>query len=74
MPKDLEELHVECVRALRSYMAEANKTCKLLVNIKEFPVSLEMRQQIEEQRLSENLAHDDYQDARLALFSAAKWT
>jgi len=39
-PEIVQELHVECVRALRWYIAEANKTCRILAEITRFPVSL----------------------------------
>ena len=71
--KQLQELHIDCVRALREYIKEANKTCKALVNIKGFPVSPETRTEILEQRRTENRAHDAYQSARLNLFRAAGW-
>src|SRR5262244_3987879 len=54
----VQELHVECVRALRWYIAEANKTCRILAEITRFPVSLEVRNQILQQRRAENAAHD----------------
>ena len=70
---ELEQLHIECVRALRSYMMEANETCKLLTQIKNFPVSVNQRVAILEQRRTENLASDKYQEARRKLFKAANW-
>jgi hypothetical protein len=69
----LEELHVACVRALRAYIVEANKTCKLLTAITGFPLSLKQRSAILEQRLVENEAHDSYQFARQKLFQVANW-
>jgi hypothetical protein len=69
----LQQLHIDCVRALREYVAQANKTCKVLVNISRFPVSPDMRTEILGQRQAENRAHEAYQAARLALFRAAGW-
>ena len=70
----LQELHVRCVRALGAYMTEANKTCKLLTAIAVFPVSLDARLEILEQRKVENEAHEEYQAARSSLFKAADWS
>ena len=65
----LVDLHV----ALRDYMAQANKTCKLLIGINEFPVTMDKRTEILEQRRTENRAHEMYQMARQNLFQAAGW-
>jgi hypothetical protein len=54
-------------------MVEANKTCKLLTSIKEFPVDLQAKEKILDQRLIENEAQELYQRARLELFTAANW-
>ena len=70
---DLMDLHINCVRALRSYIAEANQTCKVLLDIESFPVPAEKRLEILEQRRAENIAAQRYQDARQSLFAAAKW-
>jgi hypothetical protein len=69
----LEEIHAECVRALRRYMVEANKTCKLLTAIKRFPIDLKTKKKILDQRLIENEAQDLYQRTRRELFTAANW-
>jgi hypothetical protein len=69
----LEELHMQCVRALRSYMAVANQTCKLLTAIKNFPLPTQTRTELLEQRRKENIASDKYQQARRRLFDAAHW-
>jgi hypothetical protein len=70
---ELTELQTFCVRALKRYMDEARKTCLILSDINEFPVSLEARRDILQQRQSENAAHEDYQAARKHLFRAANW-
>ena len=36
MVKQLQEIHADCVRALRRHMMEANKTCGLLEEIRSF--------------------------------------
>ena len=71
--EELEQLHIDCVRTLRSYIAEANQTSKLLVQVEKFPVPTVQRFQMLEQRQRENIALDRYQDARKRLFEAAKW-
>lgn len=69
----LQDLHNKCVRSLRNYMAEANKTCQLLNAITKFPVSMEERMEILAQRRTENEAHERYHHARAILFRAAQW-
>jgi hypothetical protein len=71
---ELESLHVDCVRALRSYIRQASRTCKLLTKIKKFPLSRDARIEMLDQRLLENQAHGIYQRTRRELFRAAKWT
>jgi hypothetical protein len=71
--QSLEQIHAECVRALRRYMIEANKTCKLLTAIKQFPIDRKTKKEILDQRLLENEAQDLYQRTRRELFSAANW-
>jgi hypothetical protein len=71
--ENLKVLRTGCVRALRNYMRAANKTCTLLNAIRKFPVPLEQRLAILDQRLAENAAHERYQLARQQLFRAAKW-
>jgi hypothetical protein len=73
MSNQVEEMHADCVRALRRYITEANKTCRLLEDITKFPINLETRSEILEQRLVENEAQERYQRARQALFQAANW-
>jgi hypothetical protein len=67
------ELHTECVRALRNYIAEANKTCKLLNDLTKFPTTPQERNAVLEQRQAENKAQEQYQVARNDLFTAAAW-
>jgi hypothetical protein len=45
----------------------------ILTNVREFPVSLEMRRKILQQLQTENAAHENYQAARKQLFEAAQW-
>ena len=49
----LRQLHEECVGALREYIHQAEKTCELLRSIPEFPLSMEHRLAVLEQRLAE---------------------
>ena len=69
----LQELHALCVRLLRNYIEEAKRSCQLLNEVPEFPVSLEVRKKILEQRRAENAAYERYQIARRNLFKAAQW-
>ena len=69
---NVTQLHIDCVRSLRSYMAEANLTCKLLTHVAKFPVSSDERLRILEQRRRENIAFEHYRDARRR-FDAASW-
>jgi hypothetical protein len=73
MKEAVEAIHVRCVRALRNYMAEANKTCKLLTSIRSFPIDPDVRHSILTQRRAENRAQQAYQLARRDLFEAANW-
>ena len=71
--EELQELHTFCVRMLKNYIEEATKTCSILTEIREFPISTEVRQRLVTQRQAENAAHDDYQIARKKLFDVARW-
>jgi hypothetical protein len=73
MSEELEALHRTCMRTLKAYMEEANKTCELLNSITSFPVSIETRQAMLRQRVSENHARELYDLARAQLFEAARW-
>jgi hypothetical protein len=73
MDGQLQELHIQCVRALKEYMGEANKTCDLLAALTEFPVSDSQVREITDQRVVENAAYARYQFARQNLFIAANW-
>lgn len=70
---EMQQLHIDCVRTLRSYITEANETCKLLVGLEKFPVSVGQHIGILEQRQRENMACDQYHVARRRLFEAANW-
>src|SRR5436309_13308591 len=63
-PEELSLLHRHCLAALRYYISQANKTCRLLAKVTEHPVSLEMRQEILEQRKAENNARGRYMEIR----------
>jgi hypothetical protein len=58
---------------LKRYIEEARKTCSILNEIREFPISVEVRKRLMAQRNVENAAHDDYQIARKKLFDVAQW-
>ena len=71
--EELQELHAFCVRSLRRYIEEAKRTCLILTEVREFPVSTEIHEKVVQQRESENAAYNDYLIARQKLFEAAKW-
>jgi predicted negative regulator of RcsB-dependent stress response len=63
-PEELHHLHRQCLAALRVYVSQANKTCKLLAKATKCPVSMEMRHEILEQRKAENEARNRYMEIR----------
>lgn len=65
----LKELHIQCVRALKEYMQQANKTCTLMDAIV-FPITHEQRLAVLEHRMQENAAQERYQIARQHFFEA----
>jgi hypothetical protein len=69
---DLQKLHRDCLSALRAYIAEASRTCKLLDKVAEFPMSPEQQENLLQQRQFESHAQERYQRARLPLFDAIK--
>jgi hypothetical protein len=72
--EQLLKLREDCTIALRRFVEQANKTCEIFQEIKpEFPLAVEDRQKILDQRQSENLAYDQYQIFRHKLFEAARW-
>lgn len=70
---DVPALHRSCVESLKRYISEANKTCSMLNDIRSFPISLQQKLAIIEQRARENQAQSNYQLARSDLFEAARW-
>jgi len=72
MPSEpnLQKLHHACLSALRAYIMETSRTCKMLDKITVFPVSDEEQQNLLQQRQFENHAQERYQQARLSLFDA----
>jgi hypothetical protein len=71
MNRAANELRVACLRALDKYFCEANRTCKLLIDMKKFPATSGERQAILEQRKMETTALRDYLAARARLLAAA---
>jgi len=69
--EELQHLHAFCVRTLRRYIEEAERTCRIFNEVHKFPVSREVREKILQQRESENAANNDYMVARQKLFEAA---
>jgi hypothetical protein len=68
------KLREDCTGALRRFVEQAHKTCEILETIKpEFPLAMEDRQRVLQQRQSENLAYEQYQASRNRLFEAARW-
>jgi len=71
---DIHQLHKNCVERLKDLIIEANRTCSLLNAITKFPIALEVWQSALEQRVRENDAHSQYQQARERLFAAMPGT
>jgi len=72
--KQLQELYVHCMQALKKYIDEVNRTCQLLDRIQgKIPISLEVCQKLLQQRDAEDAAYNDYLSARQELFGSAGW-
>ena len=72
--KEVTIPHSMCVSSLHKFIEEANWTCRLMEEIVEVPVSMELSVKMLEQRQSENRAHELYQIARKHVFKAARPT
>ena len=71
---ELLKLREDCTGALGRFVEQAKKTCEILETIRsEFPLAVEDRQRVLQQRQSENLAYEQYQVSRNRLFDAARW-
>ena len=68
--KEFGTLWKEASTAFHNYMASVDQTFLLLADLKTFPVSIEKRLEIVQQRQREALAREKFQEAREALFSA----
>ena len=58
------ELQEACVRSFRRYFREANRTCKLLASLKMFPITLDQRLALAQQRQKEIYAYQSYRCVR----------
>lgn len=69
---EIEKLHRKCVEGLKTLIVQANRTCSLLESMAQFPVASEIWQKAIEQRVRENDAQAQYQQARERLFDAIR--
>jgi hypothetical protein len=68
--KEFGTLWQEASAAFHDYMAAVNRTFALLADLETFPVSIDKRLEIVQQRQRETLAREKFHTAREALFSA----
>jgi hypothetical protein len=68
---DMLQLRAACLRLLAAYVFEADRTFRLLMSFKNFPITLRNRLALFDQRQKENDAYQDYQSARAKLFELA---
>jgi hypothetical protein len=69
---DIEQLHQQCVEALKDLIRQADRTCSLLQSMTEFPITLDSWNNALDHRVRENQAHARYQEARERLFRALR--
>lgn len=69
---DSHGLRADCLCFFSKYVSEANRTCRLLLEVEKFPVSQEEQQAILGQRLLEIAAFQDYLSARAKLLEACR--
>jgi hypothetical protein len=65
----IEQLHQECVETLKYLITQANRTCSILEAMTEFPITSDIWHSAVEQRVRENQAQAEYQQARERLFN-----
>ena len=69
---EFNEMHVNCVTAMRVYFVEAEKTTDLLAKCTAEPLSFEDRFDLLSQEITENEAHTRYTTAKRLLHNAAR--
>ena len=65
------QLNAGCIYALEDFNEEAERTCRLLAGIRNFPMSVEERSLLAQQRSAENAAYHCYLERRLRLCQLA---
>ena len=68
----LRLLHGECTDSLQVWIQEAIRTCELLGECANPPLSLERRAALQEQRARENAAQNLHMELRQRLFELAR--
>ena len=69
---EFDELHADCVVAMRGYFVEAEKTTALLAKCTAEPLSFAERLGLLSQEITENDAHARYVGAKSLLHGAAR--
>jgi hypothetical protein len=69
---EFEEMHENCITALRAYFNQAQKTLEMMSTCTSGPLSLAQRCEILRQGLAENEAYTVYIGTRNLLLSAAR--
>jgi hypothetical protein len=69
---EFNELHAECIVAMRGYFGEAEKTTDLLAKCTAAPLSFTERLDLLSQEITENDAHTRYTTAKVLLHGAAR--
>jgi hypothetical protein len=71
-PKQFAELHAKCWETLKHYVHEADRMCELFGQCLPDAASLQIRSEIQKQRVLENNAYASYSDIRRQLFDAVR--
>ena len=70
--KQFLDLHAACVRSMRSYFVEVEKSSAMLAECTAKPLPLRMRLRLTSQGLIEQAAHLTYLSAKSLLLSSAQ--
>jgi hypothetical protein len=65
-------IHAECEKSLKEWIAEATRTCRMLGECLDKPLTLEQRSELHRQRSRENEAQSIHWKNRQKLFELAR--
>ena len=65
-------LHDDCTGSLKHWMAEATRTCQMLSECVDNPLTLQQRSELHAQRIRENEAQAAHMDFQRKLFEMAR--